>query len=270
MKAAAAKETIDDLVRLGMAVPSKSPFASAIVLVSKKDGTYRMCIDYRKLNAITKKDAFPIPRIDDSIEKLGAAKYFTSLDLTSGFWQIPLTERAKEKTAFVSAGGLFEMTRMPFGLCNATATFQRMMSKALGRISNKYGNLVLCYIDDILVATRTVQEHLERLREVFDCLRNAGLKIKASKCQFFETEIKFLGRIISDGQIYPDYEAVKPVLEWQAPRNIAQVQSFLGFAGYYRDFIKGYAELVSPLTALLKKDVEWKWTPECNDAPWKI
>jgi transposase InsO family protein len=265
-KGKAAQETVDDLLRLGMAVESKSPFASGIVIVRKKDGSYRMCVDYRKLNAITKKDAYPIPRIDDTIEKLGEARYFSGLDLTSGFWQIPLTEQAKERTAFVSPTGLFEMTRMPFGLCNATATFQRMMVKALARISSRYGNLVLCYIDDILIATRTPEEHLERLQQVFDCLRDANLKIKSCKCQFFEVEIKFLGRVISEGTIKPDVEAVRPIKEMASPVNVAQLRSFLGLTGYYREFVKGYADIVAPLSRLLRTSVQWQWTEGCEEA----
>jgi hypothetical protein len=258
-KATVARETVEDLLRLGMIEESASPFASGIVLVNKKDGTYRMCIDFRKLNGITKKDAYPLPRIDDMLEKLGGAKYFSSLDLTSGFWQVPLDEESREYTAFVTQNGFYQWRRMPFGLCNATASFQRLMNKALVSVSNRHGNLVLCYIDDVLIATSTVEEHLIRLQEVFQCLRNAGLKIKASKCQFFETEVRFLGRVISDGQCAPDPNKVKAISDWRQPTTKAHVASFLGTAGYYREFIQSYSAIAEPLTRILRQGAEFEW-----------
>ena len=196
-----ADEQIQLLIEMNVIRPSNSPFASAVVLANKNDGSKRFCMDFRKLNDLTIKDAFPLPRIDESLESLGTAKYFTSLDMGSAFWQVELTEDSIAKTAFITCDGLWEWTRMPFGLCNATATFQRLMSKVLKNVSNRYGNLVLCYVDDILIATRTVEEHLQRLREVFQCLRRAGLKLKASKCKLMDTEIKFLGRRITENGI---------------------------------------------------------------------
>ena len=141
-----------------------------------------MCIDFRKLNNMTVKDAFPLPRIDKTSESMGSAKWFTSVDMGSAFWQVPLDEESKPKTAFATENGLFECERMPFGLCNATATFQRLMQKALKSLSGKYGNVVLCYIDDILIVTTTIEEHLQRIEEVFECIQLAGLKLKASRC----------------------------------------------------------------------------------------
>jgi hypothetical protein len=258
-KREAASQTINDLLDKGIVENSESPFASGIVLVLKKDGSYRMCIDFRKLNQITKKDAYPIPRIDDALNQLGEARFFSSLDLTSGFWQVPLREQDKEKTAFSTQEGHFQFTRMPFGLCNATATFQRLMQKVLATVTNKYGNLILCYIDDVLIATRTIEEHLNRIEEVFACIAKAGLKIKAGKCQFFETEVHFLGRIIGNGQVRPNPDAVAKVHEWKPARNVHDVQRILGLANYYREFIKGYASIVHPLTELTKKDTPFLW-----------
>ena len=150
-----ADEQIETLLQMGIIRPSRSPYASAIVLVKKSDGTSRFCIDFRKLNDITIKDSFPLPVIADHMDKLGAAKYFTSLDMGTAFWQVKLDDASMPRTAFITSDNQYEWTRIPFGLCNATATFQRLMTKTIGQISCKYGNLVLCYVDDILIATNT-------------------------------------------------------------------------------------------------------------------
>ena len=261
-----ADEQIKEMVKQGIIQRSNSPFASAIVLVKKGDGTYRFCIDFRKLNDITVKDSFPLPRIDESLDKLGSAKYFTSLDMGSAFWQIELTDAAKKRTAFSTSEDLFEWTRMPFGLCNATATFQRLMAQVLRNIKNKHGNLVLCYVDDILIATATIEEHLERIQEVFAALEAAGLKLKASKCNFMDTEIKFLGRKISAKGIQPDPESVQKVQEWDPPRNKNEVASCLGLANYYRNFIDKFAEISAPLNKLRAKNVKFECTEDCQQA----
>jgi hypothetical protein len=151
----ACDEIVDEVLRMGIIEPSCSPFASGVVLVKKKDGSYRFCVDYRKLNSLTKKETFPLPELDDTIERLGSAKIFSSLDMGNAFWQIPLEEDSREYSAFVTARGLWQYTRMPYGLCNAGATFQRLMSKILWNVTARYGNLILCYIDDILIATNT-------------------------------------------------------------------------------------------------------------------
>ena len=261
-----ADEQIQLLIEMSVIRPSNSPFASAVVLANKNDGSKRFCMDFRKLNDLTIKDAFPLPRIDESLESLGTAKYFTSLDMGSAFWQVELTEESIAKTAFITCNGLWEWTRMPFGLCNATATFQRLMSKVLKSVSNRYGNLVLCYVDDILIATRTVEEHIQRLREVFQCLRRAGLKLKASKCKLLDTEIKFLGRRITEEGIEPDPENISKVLIWKSPRNVNELSSFLGFANYYREFVKGFAGIVAPLNRLKAKNTEYKWDEAAQGA----
>ncbi len=182
IKTEAVRETVKDMLEAELIKESHSPFACGLGVLAKKDGSHRMCIDFRKLNDMTVKDAFPLPRIDQVINSMGSAKWFTSVDMGSTFWQVPLDEESKLKTAFATENGLFECERMPFGLCNATATFQRLMQKALKSTSGKYGNDVLCYIDDILIETTTIEEHLQRIEEVFKCIRLAGLKLKASKC----------------------------------------------------------------------------------------
>ena len=250
-KKKAADETIKELLRAGLIRESNSPFASGIVMVRKKDGTYRMCIDFRMLNDITIPDAFPLPRTDDLIEALGSARLFSSMDLGSAFWQVGLPEEKKHTTAFATPEGLYEFNRMPFGLCNAAATFQRLMSKAMKKIQSKYGNLVLCYIDDILTATNTVEEHLDRLEQVFQCLQEAGLKLKASKCQLLQTEIIFLGKHVKDGKISPTDEGITKVRDWIPPRNRLELSRFLGLIGYYRPFIKNLSAIQFPLSEML-------------------
>ena len=265
-KRESADKQVDELLKLGMISPSQSPFSSGVVMVKKGDGSYRMCIDFRKLNSVTKKDAFPLPRIDETLDRLGDAKFFTTLDMGSGFWQVPLTERSKERTAFVTHKGQYQWNRMPFGLCNATATFQRLMTKVLANVAQKYGNIVLCYVDDILIATRTEEQHLEQLRAVFTAVRAANLKLKAAKCRLFDTEIKFLGRLVTNGGIKPDPESTRSIVEWEAPTNKKELASFLGMAGYYREFLKGYADLTAPLQHLKKQNVDFEWGEEQQKA----
>ena len=170
------------------------------------------------MNAVTIKDAYPIPRIDESLSKLGDAKFFTTLDLGSAFWQVPLRKKDREKTGFAWKLGLYQWKRMPFGLCNATATFQRLMAQALTRVTKKYGNLVMCYVDDVVIATPTLEDHIDRLDEVFGCMKRAGLKCKPSKCEILRDSIKYLGRMLDRHGVRPDPEAVEAVLTWKAPR----------------------------------------------------
>ena len=212
------------------------------------------------MNAVTIKDAYPIPRIDESLSKLGDAKFFTTLDLGSAFWQVPLRKKDREKTGFACELGLYQWKRMPFGLCNATATFQRLMAQALTRVTKKYGNLVMCYVDDVVIATPTLEDHIDRLDEVFGCMKRAGLKCKPSKCEILRDSIKYLGRMVDRHGVRPDPEAVEAVLTWKAPRSDTQLMSFLGFANYYREFIKGYADKVYPMQKLMRnmgKKFEW-------------
>ena len=188
---------------------------------------------------MTIKDAYPIP--DESLSKLGDAKFFTTLDLGSAFWQVPLRKQDREKTGFACELGLFHRKRMPFGLCNATATFQRPMAQALTSVTKKYGNLIMCYVDDVVIATPTPEDHIERLDEVFTCMKQAGLKCKPSNCEILRDSKKYLGRQVDKNGVRPDPEAVEAVLTWKAPKTDTQLMRFLGFANYYREFVKGYA-----------------------------
>ena len=190
------------------------------------------------LNALTKKDAYPIPRIDESLSKLGDTKFFANLDLGLAFWQVPLRKKDIEKTGLASELELYQWKRMPFGLCNATASFQRLMAQALTRVTKKYGNLVMCYVDDVVIATPTLEDHIDRLEEVFGCMKRAGFKCKPSKCEILRDSIKYLGRMVDSYGVRPDPEAAEAVLTWKAPRTDTQLMSFLGFANFYREFMK--------------------------------
>ena len=265
-KAAKANQEVQNLLALGLIQPSYSPWASGIVMVKKKSGELRFCCDFRPLNDVTVKDAFPLPRIDESLSRIANAKIFTSIDLAWAFWQIPLKKRDRRKTAFACELGLFEWRRMPFGLCNASATFQRSITRALQKIQQRHGSVVMAYIDDIVIATETIEDHLERIREVFECLREAGFKMRAEKCDFMRTETKYLGRVVSAEGIKPDPAAVSKIKEWMPPRNKEELQSFLGFANYYRDFIPFHAAKVQPMQELLRKNQHFYWKEKHQEA----
>ena len=191
-KTEACRAEIEMLLEYDMIEPSNSPWACGAVMAKKKGGQLRFCCDFRYLNAVTIKDAYPIPRINESLSKFGDAKFFTTLDLGSAFWQVPLRKKDREKTGFACDLGLYQWKRMPFGLCNATASFQRLMAQALTRVTKKYGNLVMCYVDDVVIATPTLEDHIDRVDEVFRCMKRAGLKCKPSKCEILRDSIKYL------------------------------------------------------------------------------
>ena len=267
------KEHINQLLSSQVIRESSSPYASPIVLVRKKDGTLRMCVDYRQLNSKTRKDAFPLPRIEESLDALSGARWFTTLDLTSGYNQVPVTEADKPKTAFCTPFGLFEWNRMPFGLCNAPGTFQRLMQRIFG---DKQCKSLLLYLDDIVVFSSTVEQHLERLRVVLDRLKNEGLKAKLSKCSFFQKEVHYLGHVISRDGVSTEPGKVEAVTNWPMPKTVSELRSFLGFASYYRRFVEGFAKLAAPLHKAVaefgstktgkksKHGVIEQWTDECE------
>ena len=243
------KEHLQEMLDIGAIRPSHSPWSSAIVLVQKKDGGLRFCIDLRELNNRTIKDNYSLPRIEEHLEQLKGAKWFTTLDLKSGYWQVELTEEAKPLTGFTMGPlGFYECNQMPFGACNAPATFQRLMESCLGDLNL---NWCLVYLDDIIIYSKTPEEHVERLRAVFQKLKEAGLKLKPSKCNFFQKEISFLGHIVSERGIATDPKKIEKVAQWPVPETIHDVRSFLGFVGYYRKYIKGFSSIAKPLTSLL-------------------
>lgn len=256
------KEEIEKMLERGVIEPSNSPWSSPIVLVSKKDGSTRFCIDYRKLNEVTVQDAYPIPRVDDCLDALSGSKWFNTMDLCSGFWQIQMDEEDKLKTAFsTSSQGLFHFRVMPFGLVNAPPTFQRLMENVLRGIQWVES---LLYMDDIITPGESVDQCLFRLEHVFQRLRTANLKLKPSKCIFFQKSAHFLGHIVSENGIETDPEKVKAVKEWPRPRNSKDVRSFLGLASYYRKFVKGFSEIAKPLHKLCEKNSRFSWTEACQ------
>ena len=242
---------------LGVIEPSESPWAAPVVLVRKKDGTLRYCIDYRRLNSVTKKDSYPLPNIQDCLDSLDGAKYFSSMDLCSGYWQVQLSEDAKDKTSFYGAGGgLWRFKVMPFGLCNAPATFERLMERVLGQLQ---WQICLCYIDDILIFSRTVVQHLEHLRTVFLRLRKAKLKLKPKKCHFFQRQVSFLGHIVSEDGVSMDPQKVLKIKDCPAPQDVHEVRSILGLFSYYRRFIPHFSETARPIIKLTEKNRQFQW-----------
>ena len=256
-------KAIEKLQRQGVIRPSASPWASPIVLVHKKDGSVRFCSDYRRLNQSTKKDAFPIPRTEDCLDAVAGSTIFSTMDITSAYHQIPVSEKDIPKTAFVTKYGLFEYVTMPFGLCNATATFQRLMELAL---SGLQWTSCLVYLDDVIVFSEDFPTHVERLAAVLAKIQLAGLKLKPSKCHFFKDEVGFLGHVISKNGVLPNPDNIQKVMDWPTPRSVKQVRSFLGLGNYYRRFVKNYSRVVKPLTDLTRKDLVFSWTPKCQEA----
>jgi len=243
-------EILDEMLASGVIEPSTSAWASPVCLVPKKDGSFRFCIDYRKVNAVSKKDAYPLPDIQDALDNLKESKYFATIDLLSGYWQIGMTERAKERSAFCTRRGLFHFTRMPFGLSGAPGSFCRLMQIVLRDL---LWIICLCYLDDIVLFAKTPQELLERLRVVLDRLRKVGLKCKPSKCELFKTEIKFFGHQVSVHGIEPLPDKIETIRDWPVPKCLRDVRAFYGLASYYRRFVQGFATIAEPLTRLTQK-----------------
>ena len=251
------------MMQHGAIRPSSSPWASPIVLVKKKDGSTRFCVDYRRLNDITVKDVFPLPRTSDILESFKGAKIFSTLDAASGYWQVPLTEDAISKSAFICNEGLFEFLVMPFGLCNAPATYQRIMNLMLSGLN---GISCLVYLDDIIVFSRDFREHLADLQQVFDRLVQAEMLLKPSKCYFGLDRVKYLGHIVSAEGISPDPAKLEKLKTFARPKSVGDVRAFLGFAGYYRRFIRDFAMIASPLFKLLEQDSKFEWNAEQETA----
>ena len=257
------KTQIEDMEKHNIIRESTSPYAAPVVMVPKKGGEMRFCIDYRQLNKVTIKDKYPLPRIDDTIDALHGAKYFSTLDLFSGYWQIEIDEEDKHKTAFVCEYGQYEFNRMPFGLTNAPGTFQRLMNKILKNVLYKS---TLVYLDDIIVYSTTIDKHIEDIETVFKMLAENGLKLKIKKCYFFRKKIDYLGHVVSSEGVSPSEQKVHSVLTYPEPRNVKEVSSFLGLASYYRKFIRAFAEKAHPLTKLTRKSVAWEWGDKQRNA----
>jgi len=238
---------IQNLLDEGIIRPSDSPWCAPIVAVAKKDGSVRLCIDYRQLNRITQKSVFPIPQPQHLFDCLKGSMFFSTLDLSSGYYQVGLSDENSKKTAFGTRMGQFEFTRMPFGLCNAPATFQKMMTTVL---QSENWEKCLIYLDDVLVFGRTFEEHLERLKLVFSRLKEAGLKLSPGKCKLFQKEVNYLGHVVSPLGITADKEKTIKIKSWPRPSTADNLRTFLGLAGYYRNHIKNFSNLSSPLEKL--------------------
>lgn len=244
------RDHIQELLDKGVVRQSHSPYAAPVVVAKKKDGSIRLCVDYRKLNEKTVKDAYPLPRIQESFDALTGAQFFTTFDLASGYHQIAMSPEDVEKTAFVTPFGHYEFTRMPFGLTGAPATFQRLMN---GVMSDFLFNFLLVYLDDLLIYSKTFEEHLLHLDRVLAKLSRVGLKLNLDKCQLLRESVDYLGHTISSEGVSCQSEKTKVVREWPVPKTTKELRSFLGFAGYYRRFVEGYAKIAGPLNALANK-----------------
>lgn len=262
------KELLRGMLEGGVIKESSSPWAAPVVLVKKKDGTWRFCVDYRRLNDITHKDAYPLPRIEESLTGLKGAAWYSTLDLASGYWQVEVHPEDQEKTAFATPMGLYQFERMPFGLCNAPATFQRLMQRCLG---DKVHDFLLIYLDDVIVFSSDFASHLGHLEQVFSRLGAHGLKLQPAKCSLFQRSVKYLGHVVSQGGVSTDPEKTIAVQDWPVPTTVKEVRAFLGFVGYYRRFIPGFSKRAVALHALLKgvggaSRAEVQWTDECQEA----
>lgn len=262
------KEEVGKMHKAGVVRPSFSPWAFPVVLVRKKDGTTRFCVDYRQLNKITKKDSYPLPRIEDILDGLQGSLYRSVFDLVSGYWQIPVEPSDIEKTAFTTRScGTWEFTVMPFGLSNAPATFQRDMDLVLSGLT---WVCTLVYMDDIIVYSPTFEQHLLDMDKVFERLRDANMFIKPSKCFMCKERLPFLGHIVSNEGVSPDPGKTEAVHKMPRPSNATEVRMFLGLTNYYRRFVRGYAEMAAPLNALTSKAANhadnFIWSPKCEVA----
>lgn len=254
---------VTHLLKTNMIKESTSPFASPALLVKKKTGDWRLCVDYRRLNAYTVKNKFPLPVIEELFEELHGAKWFTTLDLKSGFHQIMVHEDDQYKTAFQTHHGHFEYKVMPYGLTGAPATFQFVMNHILAALLRK---CVVVFIDDILIYSKTFEDHVKHVQLVFQLLHDHNLKVKLSKCTFAKQQLRYLGHIISPEGVSTDPSKVQDVQKWPTPMNVKDLRGFLGIAGYYRRFIKKFGMLAKPLTELLKKGVMFVWTESTEQA----
>ena len=257
------KTHIDDMLHRGIIEPSESPWSSPIVLAKKKDGSTRFCIDYRRLDNITTKDAYPLPNIDESLSQLNGSRWLCTLDMNAGYWQVELDPEDKNKTAFATRHGLYQFNVMPFGLCSAPATFKRLMDTIL---SGLQWQVCLIYLDDIIVYGKTFDVVLRNLEQVFDKLVDAGVKLKARKCTLFSEEVKYLGHVISSKGIETDPDKISVVRKWPQPTSQTQVRSFVGLCSYYRKFIPCFTDIARPLHKLTEKSANFKWTVECQTA----
>ena len=254
---------IQKLQQQGVIEPCYEAWSSPVVLVKKKDGSWRFCVDYRRLNLVTVQDAHPLPRIDESLDALAGSQYFSTLDMMSGYWQVPLDEDAKDKSAFCTRSGLWRWKVLPFGLTAAPATFQRLMERVLHGLHWK---TLLLYLDDVIVIGDNFNNHLSHLEEVLARFKLAGLKLKPAKCHLFQTKVTYLGHVVSQDGVATDPEKVSAVADWPVPNNLKELQAFVGTAGYYRQYVESFASKARPLTKLNNPSTKFYWDEQCQNA----
>ena len=255
------KEEVTYLLTNGLATRSTSPWASPCLLVPKPNGKVRLCTDYRKVNTVTIKDSYPLPRIDDILDAIGNAKYLTQIDLLRGYYQIPLTDKAKLISAFITPFGLFQYNRLPFGMSNAPATFQRLVNRVVQDLDGTYA-----YIDDIVVTSETWEEHIYRIQSLFVRLKSFGLTVNLAKSSFGKAKVRYLGHIIGSGEIIPKSENIAAITEFPVPSNRRSLLRFLGMTSYYRKFSKNYSVVASPLIDLTSPKKKFVWSQNCQHA----
>ena len=259
-----ADKAVEQMLKDGIIEPSSSAWVSPIVLVRKKDGSTRFCVDYRKLNEVTIKDSYPLPLADSCFDALSGSQWFSTLDLSSGYWQVGMSKEDREKTAFATgSGGLYQFTVMSFGLANAPATFERLMERVLAGLP---WEVCLAYLDDIIIHAESFEEELRRLRDVLQRLQDAGLKLSPKKCHLFQKSVTFLGHVVSGEGISTDPEKVRAVQDWPVPTAVGELRSFLGLCSYYRRYVRNFSTIARPLHRLTEKGSDFKWTQECSDA----
>jgi hypothetical protein len=257
------EEHVQTMLKQGIIEPCSSPWSSPVLLIRKRDNSFRFCVDYRRVNTTIKNDLFPIPRIDDILESVSGACVFSTLDMKSSFHQIELDENSRDFTAFRTASGSYRYCRLPQGLSTSPAGFQRACNFAFNK---QIGRFLYCYIDDLVIFSKNFDEHLVHLEEILSQIELTGFKIGLEKCQFAASSVKYLGHIIDGDGIHVDSDKIKAIAEMKPPSDVKGIRSFLGACGYYRKFIKSYSTIAAPLTELTKKSVPFKWTDKCQHA----
>jgi len=257
-------DEVREMERAGVIEPSQSPWSSPIVIAKKKDGRPRFCIDFRKVNEVLYKDAYPLPQVEATLDKLRGARYLSTIDLKNGYWQVPLAAESRPVTAFTVPGrGLMQFRVMPFGLHSAPATFQRLLDTVLGPALEPH---VFVYLDDIIIVSATLDDHLRHLTEVFERLRRAKLRINPDKCRFAADQLRYLGHMVTPEGIHTDPEKTEAITRIPPPRNVREVRQFLGMLSWYRRFLENFSVRARPLTRLTSKKQKWQWTDKEENA----
>jgi hypothetical protein len=256
------KLQLKEMMDKGYIRPSVSPWGAPVLFVKKKDGTLRLCIDYKQLSKVTIRNKYPLPRINDLFNQLGGASIFSKIDLRSGYHQVRIKGEDIHKTSFRTRYGNYEFVLVPFGLTNAPATFMCLMNNVLSKFLDKFK---LVFIDDRLIYSKNREEHEEHLRLVLQVLREHQLYAKLNKCDFFQKQIHYLGHVLSEEGVAIDPDKIMSIMEWPTPKDVSNIRSFMGLTGYYRRFIKDFSKIGCPITALQKKGTKFMWTQKCEE-----